>query len=87
MDSLEKQSLILENKKLLTLNGVCFVESFADNFVELSTNLGVVTVDGKDLKIEALNQGTGEIRIIGEISGIFYSEAKSAKGFWQKLFK
>lgn len=87
MDSLEKQSLILENRKTLTLNGVSFVESFTDNYVELSTNLGVVSVEGKDLKIESLNQDSGQIRIIGEISGFFYSESKSAKGFWQKIFK
>ena len=87
MESLEKQSLLLENRKALSLNGVSFVESFTDNYVELSTKLGVVLVEGKDLKIESLDQESGQIRIIGEISGIFYSESKSQKGFWKKLFK
>ena len=43
--------------------------------------------EGNNLKIEALNQETGKIFIVGDISGFFYSDVKSAKGFWNKLFK
>jgi len=87
MDTSEKQTLILENKKTLTLDGVNNVESFSDNYIELSTNLGMISVEGKDLKIESLDQKTKNIYVVGEICGIFYSESRSSKGFWNKLFK
>ena len=87
MDSLEKQLLILENKRKLTLDSVNNVENFNDNYVELATKLGVVAVEGNDLKIEALDQQTGKIYIVGEISGVFYSNATPRKSFWNKLFK
>ena len=63
------------------------MESFSDNYIELSTNLGMISVEGKDLKIESLDQKTKNIYVVGDIGGIFYSESRSSKGFWNKLFK
>ena len=82
-----KQSVVLENRKSLVIDGVKNIDSFSENYVELTSKLGGISIEGQDLKIEALNQETGKIYIVGEISGFFYSNTKVAKGFWNKLFK
>lgn len=83
----EKQNVILENRKSLTIDGVINVDSFADNYVELNSKMGAISIEGRDLKIESLDQHTSRIYITGEITGFFYSEEKASKGFWNKLFK
>ena len=83
----KKQVLILENKSVFTLDGVINVESFNDDYLDLSTNLGDVTVEGKNLKIEELCQENGKILVKGEISGFFYKTPKETHGFFGKMFK
>ena len=87
MDTAKKQTLILENKKKLTLDGVCDVESFNDDFLELNTCHGPLCVEGKALKIEELIQDGGKILITGEVTGIFYKVEKEEKRFFGKIFK
>ena len=88
MENLDgKQTVILENRKTLIIDAVNNVDSFDDNYLELTTKLGNISIEGKNLKIEALDQQTGKIYIVGEINGFFYSEKKAPKGFWNKMFK
>ena len=88
MENLEQnQTVVLESRKHLTIDGVKNVESFNDDYVEISSKFGCISVEGRDLKIEALDQQTAKIYITGEISGFFYNDTKSPKGFWNKLFK
>ena len=82
-----KQTVILENKKKLTIDSVINVESFNDDYMEISTALGRICVEGKELKIEELRQENGKILITGEIDGIFYKENKVTKGFFGNIFK
>ena len=83
----EKQTVILENRKTLVIDGINNIDSFNDNYVDLTSKLGHISVEGNNLKIEALDQKTGKIYIVGDISGLFYSDVKGTKGFWNKLFK
>jgi len=77
-----KQSVILENKSKLTIDGVINVESFNDDYLEISTKLGEISVEGSNLKIEELRQDNGKINITGEITGIFYKGEKSGRGIF-----
>ena len=77
----------IKNRNVLTLNGVFSVESFDEDFLTLDTALGELVIEGKELKIESLLKESGEILIVGEISGLFYRERKSEKRFFAKLFK
>lgn len=77
-----KQTVILENKSKLTIDGVINVESFNDDYLEISTKLGEISIEGNNLKIEELRQDNGKINIIGEINGIFYKGEKSARGIF-----
>ena len=82
-----KQTVILENRKRLTIDSVKNVESFNDDYLEISTGLGDICIEGTDLKIEELRQENGKILITGEISGLFYKEAKQTKKLFGNIFK
>lgn len=79
--------ILLENRERLTISGVIDVGGFSEEYVELSSELGCMIVEGANLKIEELSRQTKEIHIRGEISGIFYKDAKLPKGFLGKIFK
>lgn len=87
MNSERTYQTCIKNRNTVTLNGVISVESFDEDFLTLDTELGELVVEGKELKIESLIKESGEILIVGEISGLFYRERKSEKGFFGKLFK
>lgn len=83
----KSQKLIIEDRKKLVIDGIINVDSFNENFMELSSNLGRIEIEGNNLKIEELRQDDGKIYICGQIDGIFYRENKPLKGFWSRFFK
>jgi len=83
----EKQTLLLESRKKLTIDGIIDVESFREDYLELSSNLGKIEVEGSNLKIEELRREDGKIYITGEISGVFYGDNKIGKKIFGKVFK
>lgn len=81
-------SLILENRKSLTATGVSNVDSFDEQTVVAYTDLGELTIRGRDLHICKLNIETGELTMTGEISSMSYSESQAAQGgFFSRLFR
>ena len=81
-------SLIVENRKALTATGVSNVDSFDEQTVVAYTDLGELTVKGRDLHINKLNVETGELTMTGEICSATYSESQpSGGGFFSKLFR
>ena len=88
MDSAaNRQTVVLENRKKLTVDSVINVEAFTEDYLEIYTELGKICIEGRELKIEELRQDTGKIFISGDIDGIFYGENKQPKGFFGRIFK
>jgi len=82
------QAVSLKNRKELIIDGVTHVVGFDSDYVCLETNLGRITVEGKNLVIDNLSKKDGEISILGDISGIFYSENRlKDKGFLSRFTK
>jgi len=82
-------NLSLENRNILTLTGITDVDSFDENSVVLYTQLGEVTIHGKDLHINSMNTDTGNLDIEGDIWSIIYGDKdkRKAAGFLSKLFR
>lgn len=80
-------SLILENRKCLSLSGVKDVGSFDDEAVTIYTDFGELNVRGRSLHISKLNLDSGEVTIDGELAAMVYTENKQAGGFMSKLFR
>ena len=83
----KKQTLFLKDKELLEFDSVSSVESFDEEYLEVSSAVGIVCVEGKGLKIEALEQQSGKIVVKGEISGVFYKQEKTRRGLFGNIFK
>ena len=83
----QKQTIIIENRRILTIDNVLNIDNFTEEYLEISSKSGQISVEGKCLKIEELRQDSGKITIIGEINGVFYHEEKNNKGIFGKIFK
>ena len=78
--------LSLYQRNRLTINGVKSVESFEPDYVSVELNDNQMTIEGEGMKIESLNQATGELTVIGQINGVFYIKKRAKKGLLTGLF-
>ena len=81
-------SLILENRKSLTVTGVSDVDSFDEQSVVAYTDLGELTIRGRNLHINKLSLEVGELTLDGEVSSMTYTDNQSNNvGFLSELFR
>ncbi|MDR2525350.1 MAG: sporulation protein YabP [Oscillospiraceae bacterium] len=82
-------SVVLEDRRLLTVTGVADVDSFDEHTVIIFTDMGELTVRGDDLHINRLSVETGELLLEGKIVALLYqNEApKGGNGFLKKVFR
>lgn len=79
-------SLILDNRKKLSLTGVEDVLGFNEETVNVKSSLGDLIIKGSGLHISKLDLDTGEVDIEGLINLLSYSDSRSDKSFLQRLF-
>mgnify|MGYP001348828289 CR=1 FL=1 len=80
-------SLILEDRRRLSVSGVSEVVSFDENQVVMETAQGQLTVDGEGLHVEKLSLEVGELTLEGEIEAMAYARENARKGsFWSRVF-
>ena len=82
----EPHNLILEGRSRLTVSGVSDVDSFNEEATVLFTQMGELTVRGRDLHMNRLSVDTGEVTIEGEIHTMVYSDDRPKK-FFARLFQ
>lgn len=82
---LKPHSLILDNRKKLSLTGVEDVSGFNEETVSLKTTAGGLIVKGSGLHIGRLDLDTGDVEIEGVINLLNYTDSKTDKGFIQRL--
>lgn len=73
----KKSSLILENRKKLTINGVIEVINFNENQILLNTDVGTMIVKGRELKMNKLDVQNGDVIITGQVDSFVYTSDKS----------
>ncbi len=81
-------NLSMENREKLKISGVSDVDSFDDETVIIYTQMGELTVKGKNLQINSLSTEVGELTMQGNIVSLVYTDSKpKAKGFFAKVFR
>lgn len=82
-------NLILENRKKLSISGVTDVDSFDEKTVILYTQMGELTIQGKNLHVNGLDVETGEMSVEGDIWALTYGDKdrRGSLGFFGKLFR
>ncbi len=85
----ERHNAILEDRQRLMLTGVTDVDSFDEKQVGLYTQLGELTIRGKNLHVNEMSLESGELTVEGDIQALIYGEKDRTKklGFIGKLFR
>lgn len=85
----ERHNAILEDRQRLMLTGVTDVDSFDENLVVLFTQLGELTIRGKQMHVNEMSVESGELIVEGEINALIYGEKDRTKklGLLGKLFR
>ena len=75
----QNHNMILENRKSLSISGITDVDSFDEREIILYTRLGELTIQGRELHIDAMSVETGDMTITGDIWALIYGD-KDKKG-------
>ena len=75
----QNHNMILENRKSLSISGITDVDSFDEREIILYTQLGELTVQGRELHLDAMSVETGDMTITGDIWALIYGD-KDKKG-------
>ena len=84
----DKQDISLFSRKRMEMSGISEVESLTDEQITLSSILGMIAIEGKNLKIESFSTESGDMIINGDFDGVYYfgrKEAEEKRGFFGKL--
>lgn len=83
--------VMLNNREKGSLTGILDVISFDENTIVLDTDMGLLTIKGKDLHVSRLTLEKGEIDIEGRTDSLVYSSnesyRKAGQSFLSRLFK
>ncbi|MCI8453372.1 MAG: sporulation protein YabP [Lachnospiraceae bacterium] len=77
--------LMLKNRDKGNLTGVLDVISFDENTIVLDTDMGLLTIKGKDLHVSRLTLDKGEIDLEGHVDSLVYSSNESYRKAGQSL--
>ena len=81
----------MNNRDQGNLTGILDVISFDENTIVLDTDMGLLTIKGKDLHVNRLSLEKGEVDLSGNIDSIAYSdvhaEQKQGENLFARLFR
>jgi len=70
----QNHNIILENRHSLTISGITDVDSFDEREISLYTEMGELTVQGRELHIDSMSVETGNMTITGDIWSLIYGD-------------
>ncbi len=81
------QDICVFSRKRMELSGIEEVESFTEEAITVSSTLGMISIEGRALKIESFSVEKGELKINGEFDSVYYLGKKSEekRGFFSRL--
>lgn len=82
---------LLQDRAGVSLTGVREVVSFDENQVVMDTDLGLLTLKGKELHVSRLTVERGEVEVDGSVDSLTYSSneayRKAGQSVFARLFK
>ena len=78
--------LTLTERGSLAVTGVTEVVSFDEGAVILHTELGTLTVQGRELQLKTLSVEGGQVAVEGHVVSLIYEEPKRSGGWMHRLF-
>ena len=81
-------SVIMEKRKKMVVTGVKEVESFDENIIICTTEMGEMTVKGNGLHISGFNKETGDFSLDGTVCAVAYTDDRKTGGsVFSRIFK
>lgn len=82
-------SLIVEERKQLTVSGVTDIEHFDEEEVVVATELGLLSIKGQGLHLNKIDVEDGELSVEGDLDSFSYSDRQNSAGggFLARLFR
>lgn len=81
-------SIVIEDRKRVSISGVTDVESFDEETIVLATDLGELIIRGFELHINRIDVEAGDMTLEGEVASIAYSDDQpESGGLFSKLFR
>ena len=77
--------IILEEREQLSVSGVEEVESFDENTIVLDTDMGLLTIKGKELHVSRLTVEKGELEVDGQVDSLAYSSNEAYRKAGQSI--
>ena len=75
----------LENRSAASLTGVREVVSFDENQVVVDTDMGLLTIKGKELHVSRLTVEKGELEVDGQVDSLAYSSNEAYRKAGQSI--
>lgn len=83
--------LTVQNRSIGSLTGIRDVVAFDENQVILDTDMGLLTIKGRELHVSRLTLEKGEVDVDGTMDSMVYSSneayRKSGENLLRRLFK
>ena len=73
------QQITITDKCSVEIDSVASVRSFDENGVVVDSSKGLISVEGRDLRIENFEKNSSKILITGIITGVFYLEKREKR--------
>jgi len=73
------QHITITDKCSVEIDSVASVRSFDENGVVVDSSKGLISVEGRDLRIESFEKSSSKILITGIITGVFYLEKREKR--------
>ena len=82
-----RSEICLKGRREMSISGVTEVIGFDEECVRLKSVDGELFVEGRDIKIGALDTDRGVVTLTGTVNGIYYAAEpdKQRKGFFGRL--
>jgi sporulation protein YabP len=92
IDTTNTNSILINERKSIIINGVKKIDSFDDEEFLLETGLGYLIIKGENLEIIKLDTYQGNVSIKGMLKSLSYvddikSKTNKDEGIFNRLFK
>ena len=77
--------LVLSDRHTGSVTGVNDVVSFDENEIVMDTDMGLLTIKGKDLHVSRLTVEKGEMEVEGQIDSLTYSSNEAYRKAGQSI--
>ncbi|MCD8082786.1 MAG: sporulation protein YabP [Clostridiales bacterium] len=83
--TIRPHSCLIQDRSSISLTGVREVVSFDENEVVMDTDMGLLTIRGKQLHVSRLTVEKGEVDVEGTAESLIYSSSETLRKSGQSL--